>query len=82
MILVSFVSRKNKNVLLVSSMHINDAISQVTKKPEIIDFYNMTKGAVDTCDQMIGVYSISRSTRRYPLKLFFHITDSKFKCLY
>jgi len=42
----SYVSRKNKNVILVSSMHNQsdiDTDSGDQNKPEIITFYNSTK---------------------------------------
>lgn len=45
--LVSYVPRLNRNVILISSLHNDDAIDPDTgdrKKPEIITFYNMTKG--------------------------------------
>lgn len=45
-IITSYVPRKNKNVILVSSMHdqgIIDTDSGDQKKPEIITFYNSTK---------------------------------------
>ncbi|XP_035212060.1 uncharacterized protein LOC118186137 [Stegodyphus dumicola] len=50
--LVSYVPKKNKSVILLSTMHSGDQIDESTgesKKPEIITFYNMTKGAVDVC---------------------------------
>ncbi|XP_039277065.1 piggyBac transposable element-derived protein 4-like [Nilaparvata lugens] len=42
--MVSFTPKKNKNVILLSSMHGDGFVNEVTKKPEIIEFYNMTKG--------------------------------------
>ncbi|KAL6419331.1 hypothetical protein ACFW04_013915 [Cataglyphis niger] len=82
--LLSFVNIRNRklqssqfgfkaNMTLV--MHNNDNVNDKTHKPEKIEFYNMTEGAVDTVDQMVGIYSVSRTTRRYPLKLFFHLID-------
>ena len=50
--LVSFVPKKSKTVLLVSTMHRDDKIDDQTGKPDIILYYNQTKGAVDTVDQM------------------------------
>lgn len=45
--LVSFISKKNKKVLLISSMHFSGEINAQSKKPEIVEFYNLTKGGVD-----------------------------------
>lgn len=71
--LVSYIpnskSKKN-NVVLVSSMHHDDRIDEATgdaKKPEIITFYNSTKGGVDVVDMMMDKYSVSRNSRRLPL---------------
>ena len=33
-------------------MHSTKTINKETRKPEIIDFYNSTKGGVDTFDQL------------------------------
>jgi hypothetical protein len=49
--LVSFISKKNKAVLLTSSMHHDEQTDQQTGKPEIIEFYNGTKGRVNALDE-------------------------------
>ena len=57
--LVSYISKsksKKKNVVLISSMHQDKKIDEATggdKKPEIISFYNSTKGGVDAVDIMM-----------------------------
>jgi len=57
-------------------MHSNsndiDSTTGDAKKPEIISFYNTTKGGVDTVDKMCGTYTIGR---RCPLVIFFRILD-------
>ncbi|XP_069596256.1 piggyBac transposable element-derived protein 4-like [Ranitomeya imitator] len=73
-VLVSYIPREKKNVILVSSLHDDDAIdpgSGVQKKPEVITFYNLTKSGVDTLDQMCAAYSVSRNTKRWPMVIFF-----------
>jgi len=50
--LVSYGPKKNKSVVLLSSLHHDSAICSDAGKPEIIEFYNKTKGAVDMLDQM------------------------------
>lgn len=69
--LISHVPKKNKCVFLISSMHDDAKIDEETNKPEMILDYNMTKGGVDTVDQMCSSYSVSRINRRWPLTLFF-----------
>ncbi|RXN25337.1 piggyBac transposable element-derived 4-like protein [Labeo rohita] len=50
--LVSYCPRKNKNVLLMSTLHRDDQVSDKDhKKPEIILDYNHTKGGVDNLDK-------------------------------
>nr|CAI5827950.1 unnamed protein product [Callosobruchus analis] len=73
--LVSYVPRKGKDVISVSSMHFDDEIDNDTKKPFIIETYNSTKGAVDTFDQMCQNMCANRKTRRWPLCLFFNMIN-------
>lgn len=73
--LVSHVPKKNTSVILVSSMHHSKNIDPITKKPEIILFYNETKGGVDTLDQKCACYSASRRTRRWPLAIFYAMVN-------
>ena len=72
---VSFTPKKNKSVVLLSTMHRDAAVDAETKKPEIIHLYNSTKGRLDTVDQLCGNYSVSRRTRRWPLCIFFHLVN-------
>lgn len=45
------------------------------KRPEIITFYNSTKGGVDTCDQLCSNYNVGRRTKRWPLAIFNHFIN-------
>ncbi len=52
--LVSYVPKPNKAVILISSKHHTDSIVESSdSKPEIILFYNATKGSVDAFDQQL-----------------------------
>ena len=73
--LVSFTLKKNKSVVLLSTMHCDAAVDAETKKPQIIQFCNSTKGGVNTVDQLCGNYSVSRRTRQWPLCVFFHLVN-------
>ena len=73
--LVSFTPKKNKSVVLLSTLHRDAKVDAETKKPEIIQFYKSTKGGVDTVDQLCGNYSVSRRTRQWPLCVFFHLVN-------
>lgn len=71
--LVSFVPKKNRAVLLVSTMHHSNTM--VNGKPEIINFYNETKGGVDSLDKKCACYKTGRRTRRWPQVIWFRILD-------
>lgn len=76
--LVSYIPKKGKVVNLLSTMHHDDKIDAYTEekaKPEIITFYNRTKGGVDTVDQLCRTYDVSRNSRRWPLTIFFALMN-------
>nr|CAH7718289.1 unnamed protein product [Callosobruchus chinensis] len=69
--LVSYVPRKNKNVLVLSTMHHDDKLDKDSGKPDMIMDYNRTKFGVDVVDKMCASYDVSRNSRRWPLTVFF-----------
>lgn len=72
--LVSYIPKKNKVVLLMSSLHHDDNIDESTgddQKPEIITYYNSTKSGVDVVDELCATYDVSRNSKRWPLTIFF-----------
>lgn len=75
--LLSYCPKKDKTVLLLSTMHNDGEIDEASEKktPEIIKFYNKTKGGVDVVDKLIGTYSVARVCYRWPLRLFFTFLD-------
>lgn len=74
--MVSYVPKKNRFVTLLSTYHTKKVIDvNDKKKPEIIQFYNKTKGAVDTFDEMVGTYRCKRKTLRWPLAVFENMLD-------
>lgn len=78
MTLVSYAPNKKKVVLGLSTMHYNKEIDNSTgeqKKPEIITFYNTTKGGVDVVDRLCANYSTGRTSNRWPLTVFFFLLD-------
>ncbi|GBL80083.1 hypothetical protein AVEN_29091-1 [Araneus ventricosus] len=77
MTLVSYEPKESKYVLLLSTMHRDGAIveSADKKKPEIIQFYNATKGGVDTVDEMPSLYSTARKTNRWPMVIFYYMLN-------
>ncbi|CAF1357854.1 unnamed protein product [Rotaria sp. Silwood1] len=73
--LVSFVPKKNKAVLLLSSKHHDNQVDNKTGKPIVVLNYNKTKGAVDTVDQICHKYTVKRGTKRWPLCIFYGMID-------
>lgn len=60
----------------MSNMHQGSALQPNSSLPEIIHFYNQTKGGVDVFDQMCAHNSCSRKTKRWPLCLFYGMINS------
>ena len=74
--LCSYVPKKNKAVILLSTMHSDTAVNvDEQKKPHMIMYYNKYKTGVDTLDQMVSRYTCHRRTQRWPLAMFFNILD-------
>ena len=72
--MVSWHPKRSKFVLLLSSLHHNSNIVE-SGKPEIVEFYNKTKGGVDALDQKVRHYTTYRKTHRWPLAVFYNILD-------
>lgn len=74
--IVSYVPKKNKNVVLLSSSHSgNQVIDDDLRKPELILDYNKSKGGVDTMDENVEEFTCRRKTVRWPLLMFYNIID-------
>lgn len=74
--LVSYVSKKNKSVILLSTNHPDATISDGPKqKPQIILDYNKGKCGVDTLDQLVRTYNCIRKTNRWPIVLFMNLLN-------
>ena len=73
--LVSHVPRKNKAVVLLSTMHNDKKVDEETGLPEMILDYNATKAAVDRVDQLCHNYSVQKRTMRWPLAYFYYFLN-------
>lgn len=70
----SYIPKKGKNVLVALTMHRQGKIDEDSgdqQKPELITFYNLTKGGVDVVDRMKTEYCVSRISNRWPMTVFF-----------
>ena len=50
-------------------------IDKDTGKPEIITYFNESKGEVKTLDQLVRRYSCNRKANMWPIALFYKIFD-------
>ena len=75
--LVSYVPKKNRAVVLVSTLHDRIEIDPDVKgsKPSIITFYNADKGGVDSVDQLCVNYNCRRRTKRWPMIVWFNLIN-------
>lgn len=74
--LVSYVPKRNRAVLLLSTLHHTGEIDVNNKnKSEINLFYNSTKGGVDVLDQMAHAFSAKRKSNRWPVVQFYNLID-------
>ena len=76
--LVSYVPKKNKAVVLVSTLHNNaeiDETSKEKKKPSIITFYNQDKAGVDVVDQLCANYNCRLRTNEQPMIVFLNLIN-------
>lgn len=57
-------------------MYITGEVKEIQlAKPEIIKYYNKTKGGVNTMDKMLAEYTVKRRTLRWPYAFFLYIID-------
>ena len=73
--ILSYVPKKSKAVLPISSMHHSRSTDQESEKHEIISYYNVTKGGGKGLDQKCANYIASRRSRRWPMSIFFTLVD-------
>lgn len=73
--IVSYVPKKDKAVILLSTMHHDNAISDDQNKPDIIKYYNSSKGGVNVMDKMASHFTTKRATKRWPVAVFYNILN-------
>ena len=77
LMLLSYVPKPKKNVLLLSTQHDQPCISQrADRKPEVILAYNEGKGGVYTVDKMIDTYSPCSNLQQLQNMLAYLPTDT------
>lgn len=76
--LVSYKPKPSKMVFLLSSCDEDAVVNEGKGKPEMILFYNQTKGGVDSFDQMCSSMSSNRKTNRWPMAVFYGMLNMSF----
>ena len=74
MMLLSYVPRQNRAVMLLSTMHTKPEVAS-DGLPLAIRHYNQTKGGVDTVDKLLHTYTTLRKCKRWPATMFYHLID-------
>lgn len=75
--LLSYVPKKNRIVLLLSTNHMDKNVAaNAAKKPLSILAYNKFKAGVDLADQLRGNYTCQRKTRRWPIVVNDYMVDT------
>ena len=75
-LLLSYVPKRNKNVLMMSSTHSSISITDCHKKPTVITDYNKHKGGVDTLDENCEEFSCLRKTNRWPMVINYNLINA------
>lgn len=71
-----YILKKNKNILLLSSLHQDESVDENTGKAEMILDYNLTKLEVDTVDTLRATYDCVRNTIRWPIVIFYTLLNT------
>ena len=73
---VNYQCKDKKSVCLLSTMHAFLSVSGgEKKKPNVVQFYNQNKVAVDVVDHMVRMYSTRCATRRWPVGVWCNVLD-------
>ena len=74
-LLLSYVPKRNRNVLMMSSSHSSISITNCHKKTTVITDYNKHKGGVDTLDENCEEFSCLRKTNRWPMVINYNLIN-------
>ncbi|CAG7732558.1 unnamed protein product, partial [Allacma fusca] len=74
-----FVPKQNRGVFIISSGHYSQEDGEVSSditKPAVVRKYNNTMYGVDMVDEMLATYYAIFPTRRWPVRVFFHLVHT------
>jgi hypothetical protein len=70
--MTSFVPKKKKPLIVLSTMHNDNEVDQASGEPAMILDYNKTKAGIDRVDQLCHAYSVQKGTKCWPLAYFYN----------
>ena len=74
--MLSYVPKPKKNVILMSTMHDSDDIAADNqRKPELIHFYNSQRCGLDIVNEMLKHHSSQPTSNNWPIVVFTFILD-------
>ena len=50
-------------------------LDENTQKPEVVVYYNSTKGGVDKLDHLVSTYTVRRKSQNWPSAVFGNLVD-------
>ena len=74
-LLLPCVPKRNKNVLMMFSLHFSISITDCHKKPTVIIDCNQYNGGVDTLDKNCEEFSCLRKTNRWPMVINYNLIN-------
>ena len=74
-LLLPYVPKRNKKVLMMSSSHFSISITDCHKKPTVMTDCNQHKGGVDTLDENCEEFSCLRKTNRWPMVINYNLIN-------
>ena len=74
-LLLSYVHKRNKNALMMSSSHFSISIMDCQKKLTVITDYDKHKGEVDTLDENCEGFSCLRKTNLWPIVINYNLIN-------
>ena len=77
--LASYVPKRDICILMLTTLHHDNNLDQEIgdkMKTEVITFYNVTKGGVDSASQLCGKFNVARNTRRWPMVFLYGVLNT------
>ena len=74
-LLISYIPKRNRNVLLMSFSHFDVLITDCHRKLTVVMDYNKHKGGVDTLDKNCEKFNFLRKTNCWPMVINYNLIN-------